>query len=404
MKTASPGQLIWKRFRKNKVAVAGLFLIALALFVAIFCNLILPDHTPGTNRMCLPINNRMPGFEVKMILARKNFPVEPAGWWSSLWNGEKDQDEFIPVDSAWVEGADVHYQPYTSGSMVLQEEIVPLADVVWSVKDIQGIKLSANTISAIDINGQLQKSTINELTTQFYQSHYVKRKFWLGTDRYGRDLLSRLLAGTRVTFVVGLVAVIISLLVGVFLGGLAGYFRGGVDRFILWLINVVWSVPTLLLVIAITLVLGKGFMQVFIAVGLTMWVDVARIVRSQLFAVRELDFVAAGTTMGFKGSRVLLRHMLPNVIGPVLVVAAANFSTAILLEAGLSFLGIGAQPPTPSWGCMIKENYGFIILPDASFLAILPGVAILLLTLAFTFVANGLRDAMDTKTQLLSGS
>jgi peptide/nickel transport system permease protein len=231
----------------------------------------------------------------------------------------------------------------------------------------------------------------------------VQRSFRLGTDRYGRDMLSRLLVGTRITFLVGLVAVVISLFVGVVLGGLAGYFRGKMDQFILWLINVIWSIPTLLLVIAITLVLGKGFTQVFVAVGLTMWVDVARIVRSQLFAVRELDFVAAGRTMGFSDSRILFRHMLPNVVGPVLVVAASNFSTAILLEAGLSFLGIGAQPPTPSWGAMIKENYGFIILPDSAYLAILPGFAILLLTLAFTFVANGLRDAMDSRKQLLGG-
>jgi peptide/nickel transport system permease protein len=207
--------------------------------------------------------------------------------------------------------------------------------------------------------------------------------------------------GTRITFVVGLVAVIISLIVGVLLGGLAGYFRGRVDRFVLWLINVVWSVPTLLLVISITLVLGKGFAQVFIAVGLTMWVDVARIIRSQLFSVRELDFVSAGKTMGFTDSRILFRHMLPNVIGPGLVVAASNFSTAILLEAGLSFLGIGAQPPAPSWGAMIKENYGYIILPQSAYLAVLPGIAILLLTLAFTFVANGLRDALDSRQQLL---
>ena len=213
-------------------------------------------------------------------------------------------------------------------------------------------------------------------------------------------MFSRLLAGTRVTLSVGLVAVIISLITGLFFGSLACFYRGRVDNIIVWLINVVWSIPTLLLVITITLVLGKGFEQVFIAVGLTMWVDVARIVRGQLFSIRELDYVSAGKVMGFRNFRIIGLHMLPNVIGPVLVVAASNFSTAILLEAGLSFLGIGAQPPMPSWGAMIKENYGYIIIPGSAYLAILPGLAIMFLTMAFTFVANGMRDAIDSKTQV----
>mgnify|MGYP000032238955 CR=1 FL=1 len=368
MTTLSPGQLIWQRFRKNGLAFAGLWLIGLALFVAVFCYFLIPDPTPNANRMCLPVNNRPPGFTVNMLLVPTALDAGDQGVFTRLVHGKKDDVAAIPVDTVWVDGQFVRYQPYGDGSLQLPQKSMPLAGR----------------------NG-----------AEFLSDHVITRTFWLGTDRYGRDMLSRLLAGTRVTFLVGLVAVIISVLVGVTLGGLEGYFRGNVDRTILWLINVIWSVPTLLLVIAITLVLGKGFTQVFVAVGLTMWVDVARIVRSQLFSVRELDFVAAGRTMGFSDFRILFRHMLPNIVGPVLVVAASNFSTAILLEAGLSFLGIGAQPPTPSWGAMIKENYGFIILPDSAYLAILPGVAILLLTLAFTFVANGLRDAMDAKRQLI---
>lgn len=368
MKILSPGQLVWQRFRKNGLAFAGLWLIGVALFVAAFCYLLIPDSTPDANRMCLPVNNRPPGFTVQMLLLPAPVEAEDNGMFSRLVHGEKDAFVSIPVDSVWIDGDAIRYQPFAAGSMRLPQKMLSLEGRTGS---------------------------------EFINDHVITRTFWLGTDRYGRDMLSRLLAGTRVTFLVGLVAVLISLLVGVTLGGLAGYFRGKVDRFILWLINVIWSVPTLLLVIAITLVLGKGFTQVFVAVGLTMWVDVARIVRSQLFSVRELDFVAAGRTMGYTDFRILFRHMLPNVMGPVLVVAASNFSTAILLEAGLSFLGIGAQPPTPSWGAMIKENYGFIILPDSAYLAILPGAAILLLTLAFTFVANGLRDAMDAKRQLI---
>jgi peptide/nickel transport system permease protein len=164
----------------------------------------------------------------------------------------------------------------------------------------------------------------------------------------------------------------------------------------MWLINVVWSVPTLLLVIAITLVLGKGFWQIFVAVGLTMWVEVARVVRGQVLSLREKEFIEAGKALGFKDYRIIKNHVIPNVFGPVIVISAGNFASAILIEAGLSFLGIGAQPPLASWGGMIKEHYGYIIM-DGAYLAIIPGLAIMLLVLAFMLVGNGLRDALDTK-------
>jgi len=180
------------------------------------------------------------------------------------------------------------------------------------------------------------------------------------------------------------------------LGALAGYFRGKTDDTIMWFINVIWSIPTLLLVFAITLVLGKGFWQVFIAIGLTMWVSVARIIRGQVLSVRELEYVEAARALGFSHTRIIVRHVLPNVMGPVMVVAASNFASAIVIEAGLSFLGVGVQPPQPSWGLMIKENYNFIITHNPM-LALAPGFAIMLLVLAFNMLGNGLRDALQVK-------
>jgi peptide/nickel transport system permease protein len=173
---------------------------------------------------------------------------------------------------------------------------------------------------------------------------------------------------------VGLVSVFISLLIGVLLGALAGYYRGITDTLISWLINVVWSIPTLLLVIAITLVLGKGIVQVFIAVGLTMWVEVARVVRGQVLSIREKEFVDAGKALGFKNFRIITRHVLSNVMGPVVVMAASNFAAAILTEAGLSFLGIGAQPPVPSWGEMSNAHMSYLLMGKA-YLTIVPGIA-----------------------------
>jgi len=203
--------------------------------------------------------------------------------------------------------------------------------------------------------------------------------------------------GTRVSLSVGFISVFISLVIGILLGALAGFFRGWIDNLIIWFINVVWSIPTLLLVIAITFALGKGFWQVFIAVGLTMWVEVARVVRGQMMSLREKEFVEAGKALGFRNFRIIFRHILPNVMGPVIVISAANFASAILIEAGLSFLGIGVQPPMPSWGTMLKENYAYIILHYA-YLALLPGIAIMLMVLAFMLIGNGLRDALDIKT------
>jgi peptide/nickel transport system permease protein len=220
----------------------------------------------------------------------------------------------------------------------------------------------------------------------------------LGTDPYGRDYLSRLILGIRVSLSVGLIAVLISLFIGVSLGALAGYFGGKVDALISWFMNVTWSLPSLLLIIAISFALGKGFWQVFIAVGLSTWVDVARLVRGQVMSLKEVEFVEAARALGFSTGRTIANHILPNIAGPILVVASANFASAILLETGLSFLGFGAQPPMPSWGSMIKEHYGYIIM-DAAYLAVLPGLAIMLTVYAFNLLAIGLRDAFDVKGQ-----
>jgi peptide/nickel transport system permease protein len=199
-----------------------------------------------------------------------------------------------------------------------------------------------------------------------------------------------------VSLAVGLVTVLLSLFIGVLLGAIAGYYRGRADDLIMWLINVVWSIPTLLLVFAITLVLGKGFWQVFVAIGLTTWVNVARLIRGQVMGIRELEYVEAGRALGFSSPRIIARHILPNVMGPVIVIAASNFASAIVIEAGLSFLGVGVQPPQPSWGLMIKENYNFIITQNPM-LALAPGFAIMILVLAFNMLGNGLRDALQVK-------
>ena len=204
------------------------------------------------------------------------------------------------------------------------------------------------------------------------------------------------MAGASVSLLVGSIAVIISLILGVTLGLWAGYFKGWVDALISYFIQVVWAIPTLLLVLAICFAFGTGFWKVFVAVGLTMWVEVARITRGQVLGVREKEYIEAAKAIGNSSSRIIFKHVLPNVLSPIIVMSAANFASAILMEAGLSFLGLGAQIPTPSWGNMIRESYSYLTT-DMAYLAFLPGVCIMLLVLSFMMVGNGLRDALDVR-------
>ena len=220
--------------------------------------------------------------------------------------------------------------------------------------------------------------------------------FLMGTDKFGRDFFSRIIYGMKVSLTIGFLSVLISLAIGIFLGSISGFYGGKIDKAIMWLINVTWSIPTLLLVIAISLAIGKGFNLVFIAIGLTMWVDVARIVRGQFMSLKEKEFVEAGEVLGYKSSRLIVKHILPNILSTILVISTANFSAAILLESGLSFLGLGAQPPVPTWGSMLRDHYYFIFM-DKSYLAIIPGLFIMTLVLSFINLGNGLRDLLDVK-------
>jgi ABC-type dipeptide/oligopeptide/nickel transport system permease subunit len=347
-----------KRLLKNKGAIFGSIIIVCAVAIAVFAYFIAPDSSPYANRIIPEIANQKTGFVIKFLLLKKeNALVINTNLFSKLLNGEEDKYFFVPV---------VSYE-LTPDSLIAQKFID------------EGVT-------------ERVSYPLSKLAPQ----PVIQQKFLLGTDKFGRDIASRLIVGTRVSLGVGLIAVAISLTIGIFLGAVAGYFKGWIDDIVMWLINVIWSIPTLLLVFAVTLLLGKGFWQVFIAVGLTMWVNVARLVRGQVLGVRELEYIEATRALGFSHTRTIVFHILPNILGPVMVIAASNFASAIVIEAGLSFLGVGVQPPQPSWGLMIKENYNFIITNNPM-LALEPGIAIMLLVLAFNLLGNGLRDALNVR-------
>ncbi len=394
-------QQAWHRLKKNKLAMFGIIVIGLCMVVAILGYSITPDSTPDANDQLLELSKKPPGFKVQMLLKRKNEPLHDIGFFKKMAYGATSDYRSIPFSDYRFEGNDVIVREFTGDPRKMGTEIkINLADVVYA--------LNYNTPTENNVKeGYIQfyefgsntkiKKTVKELRDEIEKKNIITKKFILGTDPSGRDLLSRLMIGTRVSFSVGIISVLISIIIGVLMGSLAGFYRGKTDDIIVWFINVVWSIPTLLLVIAITLALGKGFWQVFVAVGLTMWVEVARVIRGQVMSLREKEFIEAGRALGFTNFRIILRHVLPNVMGPVIVISAANFASAILTEAGLSFLGIGAQPPTASWGAMINAHRGYII-GDAPYLAFLPGIAIMIMVLAFVLLGNGLRDALDSKS------
>jgi len=223
-----------------------------------------------------------------------------------------------------------------------------------------------------------------------------KKHRW-GTDKYGRDVYSRMILSARTSLSIGFFSTVIAMLTGIVLGLYAGYYGGWIEKFLLWFTNVFWAIPSLLVIVGISFAIGKGFTTIFIALGCTLWVSTARAIRGQVLVIKQLEYIQATKAMAYSSFKILYFHILPNLWSIIIVYSTETFANAILMEAGLSFLGLGIQPPAPSWGSMLKDGVYYFTNHEYSHLAWYPGIAIMTVVLCFNLLANALRDRFDVK-------
>ncbi len=395
-----PGYYIKRRLLNNKPAIVGFLFIISAFLFSILGYLIMPDQTPDANDGAVQIQKQPPGFKATFIKIRKNREIEKKSIIYKAFYGQESEFMIVPILDYQIE--DLYVRASIFGKPNYYKEY-DMLDAVMAIQsgttEVGYDEYDAPFYTYTNISGVQETISHRDLTELFERENIEKRTYWLGTDRMGRDMLSRLLFGTRISLSIGFLAVLVSMFLGMSLGSLAGFFGGKIDMLVLWFMSVIWSIPGIILVIAISMALqSRGVWVTFLAVGLTMWVEVARVMRGQIMGIKEKLYVEAARAFGVKNFRIVFVHILPNISGSLIVIATANFAAAILLEAGLSFLGLGVQPPTPSWGVMIYEGFQAIGTKNSLHLILFPGLAICILVLSFNLLGNGLRDAYDPKT------
>jgi peptide/nickel transport system permease protein len=354
----------FRKFLRTYTGPIGLTVVVVWILVAIFAVILSPDKTPLADNINGNLALRDPGTEVLVYKQDLNLEVQSSnGLMRVFWGVPKTYRE-VPIYQLSFRNDSASIQVYDRG-YPKQAITIPLNGMdsaSWKEKNIE-----------------------------------LKSFNW-GSDKRGRDLMSQIFHGSRISIIVGFFALSIALLIGITLGLVSGYFGGRIDQFIQFIISVMWTLPTFVLVLAFSVSLGKGLWQMMLAIGLVSWVDIARLVRGQVLSIKEKEYIQAAQILGYSNIRVLFKHILPVLRGNILILASANFASAILLEAGLSFLGMGVEPPTPSWGILIQEHFSFITFGKA-YLALIPGVCLASLVLSVNLLSNALRDVFDERQQ-----
>ena len=380
---------------KNPFFLIGFGMIFLFAITGFLGYSITEDKTPDCNQIMPEWAGLSPGSKVYFVQKKRS---EPRAWNYWLF-GDENQGEIISVLNQSESELNQRNSENSNHSVQLKNG----SRSTTSLEYTTNLKQSDSNSSSSKIGNHVATDIAHFISQKngermaFPRNEYeenariYERTFWLGSDPFGRDMFSRLIIGTRVSLTIGFLAMGLSLIIGVFIGLVSGYFGGWIDGFLTWIITVFWSVPTLLIALGLSAFMGKGFYQVLIATGLSTWVEVARVVRGQTMQFKNKEFILSARITGFSSWHIMFKHILPNLSGSLTVLATTNFAAAILLEAGLGFLGLGVAPPTASWGMMVKENIGYLVL-DQAYLAILPGLAIMILVMAFNLLAMGLRN------------
>ena len=388
-------------FTKLKLSLSiGILMLTFA--VAFLGAIIRPDKTEDANEQMISLAELPPFSKVNFLKIKKNKIVDQKPWYDLVLDGSQESSYYlVPYSDYSIESNKVKLQVRSSGEITETRDFF-IEDVIYALTDEQTRQLRSSGYldrDEVDLYRNYITSVIKDKVELLEQDHLVSRNYILGSDPFGRDMLSRMMAGSYVTLIVGVSSVMIALIIGLFIGVMAGYFGGFLDRFLSWLMNVFWSVPAILLVISLTLILGQGVRSLVLGIGLILWVEMAQVIRNEVRNLLQKEYVKAAQLMGLNDFKILYHHIIPNLTGVILVLAVGNFAQAILLEAGLNFLGVGITLPSPSWGGMVRELYGFLIT-NGAFMALIPSVSIVVLVSCAVILSSEFKRQFNLKQGL----